>query len=289
VYFLVTENFFETLRTPILRGRGFEPQDTAESPWVAVINETMARRFWPGEDPIGKHFTVDAISGERPRKVVGIARDVPLRYIRDGRGSESVAYTLYVQQPERFQGLSSGMFGQMTFFVRSSIDPASLEAMARRAAAEVDPNRPLAAFQSLTDFVSEGMRTKGYYAFVVGVFAFMATVLAAIGVYGVMSVSVSQRTREIGIRMAMGATRRDIVAMVGAKALRLVAIGLLFGILGSMALTRLIAFQLWGVTPTDPATYIGITALLLGVSMTACLIPAHRATRVDPTVAIRTE
>jgi putative ABC transport system permease protein len=181
------------------------------------------------------------------------------------------------------------MFGQMTFFVRSSIDPASLEAMARRAAAEVDPNRPLAAFQTLTDFVSEGMRTKGYYAFVVGVFAFMATVLAAIGVYGVMSVSVSQRTREIGIRMAMGATRRDIVAMVGAKALRLVAIGLLFGILGSMALTRLIAFQLWGVTPTDPATYIGITALLLGVSMTACLIPAHRATRVDPTVAIRTE
>ena len=289
VYFLVTENFFATLRTPILRGRGFEPQDTAAASWVAVINETMARRLWPGQDPLGKHFTVDAISGERPRKVVGIVRDVPLRYIRDGARPQSVAYTLYVQQPERFQGLSSGMFGQMTFFVRSSIDPATLEATARRAAAEVDPNRPLAAFQTLTDFVSEGMRTKGYYTFVVGVFAFMATVLAAIGVYGVMSFSVSQRTREIGIRMAMGATARDIVKMVAGKALRLVAIGLLFGILGSMALTRLIAFQLWGVTPTDPATYIGVTALLLGVSMTACFIPARRATRVDPTAAIRTE
>jgi putative ABC transport system permease protein len=285
-YFMVTDNFFETMKTPLLRGRDFDPRDSRSSPWVAVINETMAHRFWPGEDPIGKHFTVDAAFGERPREVIGIVRDVALQYIRNGP-PQPVAYTLYLQQPERWEGSNANMFGQMTFFVRSNQDPSSLALAARRAVAEIDPNHPLASIQSMAQFVGDGVRTRGYYASALAAFAFMATLLAAVGVYGVMSSSVSQRTREIGIRMAMGATARDIVALVGARAFRLVAIGLISGFFGALVLTRLLEAQLWGVTSTDPATFAAVMALLTGVSLAACFIPARRAMRVDPAEALR--
>jgi predicted permease len=286
-YFLVTDNFFETMRTPIVRGRDFGPQDTAAAPWVAVINETAAKRLWPDEDPIGKRFTVDAMSGERSREVIGVVRDVPLRYVNDG-SRQAVAYTSYLQQPERYQGVNTGMFGQMTFLVRGA-DLVSLATAARAAVAEVDPARPLANIQTLSDFVEESLRTRRYYVSALSVFAFMATVLAAVGVYGVMTFSVSQRTREIGIRMAMGASKRDIIQLVGGSALRLVAIGLAFGFLGSLVLARLLAGQLWGVSSTDPATFIGVTVLLLAVAMAAWSIPARKAIRLEPTEALRTE
>ena len=288
LYFLVTDNYFPTMKTPILSGRGFNAQDTSSARWVAVINETLANRFWRGENPIGKHFTVDAISGERQREVIGVVRDVPLNYIPRGP-SEPVAYTLYLQQPERFQGLNTGMFGQMTFFIRSAGDPSSLVSAVRQAVAEVDPERPLADIETMEEFVGDGMRIRRFSVSALGVFGLMATVLAAIGVYGVMSYSVSQRTREIGIRIAMGARKHEVVALVGSQALRSIAIGLLFGLLGSLALTRLIETQLWGVRPTDPATYIGVTAFLVFVSLAACFHPARRAMRVDPTVALRME
>jgi putative ABC transport system permease protein len=288
VYFLVTENFFPTLKTPILRGRDFGSGDTASAQWVAVINEAMARRFWPGEDPIGKRFTVDAISGEQIRDVIGVVPDVPLRYIRTGP-PQAVAYTLYLQQPERYQGLNTGMFGQMTFFIRTKGDPLSLAPAARRAVAEVDPDRPISNIQTMSEFVGDGMRSMRFYVSTLSMFALMATVLAAVGVYGLMTYSVSQRTREIGIRIAMGATPRDIVTLVGGRALRLIAAGLIFGLLGSAVVTRLLKAQLWGVTPTDPATYVSVTVLLVGVSLVACIHPARRAMRVDPTVAIRTD
>jgi putative ABC transport system permease protein len=288
-YLLVTENFFATMKTPIVRGRDFDAaRDKSSEPWVAVINETLARRFWPDEDPIGKRFTVDAVFGEREREVIGVIRDVPLQYVRIGP-PQAVAYTLYRQQPEIYEGLNAGMFGQMTFFIRSAGDPMSFVSAARQAVAEVDPDRPPAEFQTLTQFVGAGLRTRRFYVSVLGMFAFMATVLAAVGVYGVMTVSVSQRTREIGIRMAMGARTRDIVAAVGGRAVRWVVIGVLFGLLGSLFLTRLIEAQLWGVTPTDPATFIGVTALLVAASAAACFIPSRRAMRVDANIALRTE
>jgi predicted permease len=285
-YFLVTDNFFETMRTPILRGRDFDTTDTRSMPWVAVINETMANRFWPGEDPIGKHFTIDAVFGERPREVIGVVRDIALRYVRNGP-QEAVAYTLYLQQPERYEGFNANMFGQMTFFIRSDQNPSSLALMAQGAVAEVDPDRPLANIRTMAESVSGSLRTFRYYVSALGVFAFMATILAAVGVYGVMSSAVSQRTREIGIRIALGATARDIVGMVGGRALRLVAIGVFWGFLGAVMLTRLLEAQLWGITPTDPATFAAVIALLIGVSFAACFVPARRAMRVDPTEALR--
>ena len=288
-YFLVTEGFFATMRTPITRGRDFDSRDTPSAPWVAVINETLASRFWPGEDPLGKRFTVDAVSGEHEREVIGVIRDVPLQYIRTPGSPQPVAYTLYRQQPDRYEGLNAGMFGEMRFLIRSDGDPMSLVTAVRQAVAEVDPDRPPAEFQTLTQFVGPGMRTRQFYVSILSVFAIMATLLAAIGIYGVMTVSVSQRTREIGIRMAVGARATNIVAAVGGQTLPWVLAGVLFGVLGSLFLTRLLDAQLWGITPTDPATFIIVTTLMVAVSAVACFIPARRAMRVDPTVALRTE
>jgi putative ABC transport system permease protein len=285
-YFLVTHNFFETMKTPVLHGRNFDARDTRSTSWVAVINETMARRFWPGQDPIGKHFMVDAAFGERPREVIGVVRDIALRYIRTGP-SQPVAYTLYLQQPERFEGFNANMFGQMTFFVRSQEDPSRLAAAARAAVSEIDPRRPISNVQTMAEFVSEGMRSRQYYASAFGVFALIATILAAISVYGVMSSAVSQRTREIGIHMAVGARAADIVKLVGGRALRLVAIGLFFGFIASLVLTRLLEAQLWGITATDLPTFTLVIALLILVSSAASFIPARRAMRIDPTEALR--
>jgi putative ABC transport system permease protein len=218
--------------------------------------------------------------------VIGVVRDVALQYIRNGT-SQPVAYTLYLQQPKRYEGFNTGAFGQMTFFIRSDQNPTHLASAVRRAVAEIDPDHPVANIRTMEEFVSSLMRTRRYDASALGVFALMATVLAAVGVYGVISSSVSQRTREIGIHIAMGAGARDIVRLVGARALRLVAMGILFGLLASLVLTRLLETQLWGVTPTDPPTFVAVIVLLAGVSLAACFIPARRAMRVDPAEALR--
>jgi putative ABC transport system permease protein len=284
----VTENFFETMKTPLLLGRDFDERDTSSAPWVAVINETMARRFWPGESPMGKHFTVDAAFGERPREVIGVVRDVALQYIRTGP-PQAVAYTYYLQQPERFEGFNANMYGQMTFFVRSRQEKTGLALAAQKAVAAVDPDRPIADIQMMTDYLGGAMRTRLYYASAFGLFALIATLLAAVGVYGVMSSSVSQRTREIGIHMAMGARTRDIISLVGRRAFLSVAVGLVAGFLASLILTQLIEPQLWGITTTDPATLAAVVALLILVSSAACFIPARRAMRVAPSEALRVD
>jgi len=286
VYYFVTDNFFKTMKTPIQRGRDFSEEDKPSTPWVAVINETMAQRFWPGEDPVGKHFTVDAAAGEKPREVIGVVRDVALQYVRSGP-PRPVAYSLYVQQSDQYDGFNGANFGFMTFLVRTHQDPANLELAARRAAAEVDSERPLANFRTMTEFVGGDIVRMRYNTTALTVFALMATLLASVGVYGVVSSSVSQRSREIGIRIAMGARTRDIIKLVSITTLALVAAGLFAGTLGALALTRLLRNQLWGIGATDPATFIAVIALLSGVSLAACLIPARRATRVNPTQVLR--
>jgi len=288
VYFLVTDNFFRTMKTPMLRGRDFDTRDLSSTPWVAVINEAMAHRFWPGEDPVGKRFTVDAAFGERPREVIGVVRDVALRSVRNGP-PQAVAYTLYLQQTDRYEGINAGMFGQMTFIVRSNEDPSILAAAARRAVAEVDPHRPLANIQTMTASVEGAMETRRYSVTALAVFALLATALAAVGVYGVTSAWVTQRAREVRVRMAVGARARDIVGLIGVRAFWPVAVGLLSGFLGSIPLTRWLDSQLWGVTSSDPATFAAVIALLIGVSVAACFIPARRALRVNPTQELRTQ
>jgi len=286
-YFLITPNFFAAMRTPLVRGRDLNDFDTASGSWVAIINETMARRFWPGEDPIGKRLTLRVVSGEQPREIVGVVRDIPLR--RTDREAGPVIYASYMQQSPAYRGPSGNMFGQMTFLLRSSGDPMSLVPAARKAVAEVDPDRAITRIQTMEQYWGSGMRDKRYLVLVLGIFAFVATTLATIGIYGVMAYSVAQRTGEIGIRMALGASSHKILALIGGRAAILISSGVVLGLAGSLGLSRLIASQLWGIQPTDPKTFIGVSFMLIAVALMACFIPARRAIRVDPTEALRSE
>jgi putative ABC transport system permease protein len=287
VYFLVTPTFFATMKTPLMRGREFDARDTASAPWVAVVNETAARLFWPGEDPLGKRFMLDVVSGERLRSVVGVVPNIPLRTA--STEDNAVIYVSYLQQPDTYRGTLGNMFGQMTFLIRATGDPSELVSPARAAVAEIDSDRPIADIQASTQYIAGSVRDRGYYALLIGVFGFTATLLAVIGVYGVMAYSVAQRTREIGIRIALGANVGDVLYLVGKRSLFLIASGLALGLAGSIGLTRLISSQLWGVTPTDPMTFAGVTVILMLAALLACLIPARRAIRVNPTDALRSQ
>ena len=287
VYFLITPNFFTTMKARVVRGRDLNDFDTAASSWVAIINESMARRFWPGEDPIGKRLTLGVVSGERPREIVGVVADIPVR--RDRAESQPVIYTSYLQQSPDYRGPIANMFGQMTFLLRTPGDPLSLVPAARSAVADVDPDHAITRIQMMEQYWGGGLRDKRILASVLGAFAFVATVLAAIGIYGVMAYSVAQRTREIGIRMALGAGPRKVLMLIGSRAVILISVGMAIGLAGSIALSRVIASQLWGIEPTDPATFTGVSLLLVAVALVASFVPARRAICVDPTEALRTE
>jgi hypothetical protein len=160
-YFLITPNFFTTMKTPFVGGRDIDDRDTPSSPWVAIINEAAARRFWPGEDPIGKRLTLDVASGEQPREVVGVVRDVPLRYTV--AEAEPVIYTSYLQHADRYRGPFANMFGQMIFMIRTSGDRLGLVTMARKAVAEVEPDRPLADVKLMEQALGGPVRERGYF------------------------------------------------------------------------------------------------------------------------------
>ena len=285
-YFLVTPNFFRTMRTDFVRGRDVNDGDTAARPWVAIVNESAARRFWPGEDPIGRRLTIDVVPDERPREVIGVVRDIPTRH--GEIEPQPVIYTSYLQQPSRYGGAFGTMFGQMTFVVRHATDPLSLVPAVRSAVAAIE-SRPIANVMTAEQRRAFGTDRLRYNLFLFGVLACTAALLAAVGIYGLLAYSVNQRTREIGIRKALGASPRAIVLFIASYVLALVSSGLVLGIAGALGLTRLIASQLWGVTPTDPSTYAVVSLLLLAIALAACLGPMRRAIAVDPTVALRTE
>ncbi len=286
-YFLVTPNFFATMKAPWSAGRDFDARDVVSAPWVAVVNETMARTFWPGENAIGKRFRLDTVPEEQPREVVGVVRDIPLSQAQSE--PRPVIYASYLQQPSRYRGPWANMFGEMTFVLRSAGGAMELVPATRAAIREVDPKRPVTAMTPIAFDLELGLRRRRPFAMVFGSFAAVATLLAAIGVYGVMAYSVAQHTREIGIRRALGATWRHVVGMVGRQAIVVVGAGVTAGLVGALLLTRLIETQLWGVTPTDPATFSAVSLLLALVALLACVAPLRRAVRVDPTIALRCE
>jgi len=283
----VTPGFFSTVKAQLLRGRDFTEHDTDSAPWVTIINQTMAQRFWPNQNPIGKHVTLDLAPEERPREVIGVVRDIKA-YIWRNKPLPAM-YSPHVQRPLRYPGPPWSVSRlHMSFLVRSSGDPKSMIGALRRAVSEIDPNQPL-ELKTMEQKLGEDFQASHYYAVLLGIFASVATALALVGIYGVMAYSVAQRTREIGIRMALGAEGGDVLKMVLRHSLLLIGIGLVAGLGGSFALTRLIASQLWGITATDPATLVGVSLLLVLVALTATLIPARRATKVDPLVALRSE
>jgi putative ABC transport system permease protein len=286
-YFSVTPNFFSTMKIPIQRGRDFTAQDTAAGALVMIINQTMARRYFPGEDPIGKRITLDFVPDEQAREIIGITGDT-----RSSRMQKEPVPTMYVphlQQTARWLGPQWNDRAGMAFVLRTSGDPMALVETVKRAVAEIDLVRPATNFRTVDQYLSQQTQYLRLYILLLGIFGGIAAVLAAIGIYGIMAYSVAERTREIGIRMALGAGSSHVLRMVIRHTLLLVSIGLATGLAGSFALTRLIKSGLYGVTATDPATYAGISLLLIVVALAACLVPTLRAVRVDPTVALRYE
>jgi putative ABC transport system permease protein len=286
-YFSVTPNYFATMKIPILRGRDITAQDTAASPLVIIINQAFARRFFANDDPIGKRVTLDFVPDERPREIIAVVGDT--RSSRMQQEPSPTVYVPHVQQPTRWPGPQFADRAGMYFLLRTAGDPLKLVESVKRAVAEVDPSRPAANLRTVEQNLSQQTQFLRLYILLLGIFGGIAAVLAAIGIYGVMAYSVAERTREIGIRMALGAGSGDVVKMILRHALLIVLIGLVAGLAGSFALTRVIKSALYGVTATDPATYVGISTLLLLVAIVACLIPTRRAVAVHPTIALRYE
>jgi putative ABC transport system permease protein len=286
-YFSVTPNYFATMKIPILRGRDITAQDTAASPLVIVINQTFARRFFANDDPIGKRMTLDFVPDERPREIVAVVGDT--RSSRMQQEPSPTVYVPHVQQTARWPGPQFADRAGMYFLLRTPGDPLTLVESVKRAVAEVDPSRPAANFRTVEQNLSQQTQFLRLYILLLGVFGGIAAVLAAIGIYGVMAYAVTQRTREIGIRMALGAAAHEVIALVGRRTILVVVLGLVTGLAGALAATQLIQAQLWDVTPTDPTTFALVSLLFAVVALVAAFFPMRRAVSVDPTIALRCE
>jgi putative ABC transport system permease protein len=276
-YYAVTPDYFKAMGIPLRRGRFFTPQDAATAPRVAIINESMAAKYFPNEDPLGKRINVPN-GPETWREIVGIVGDVK-HYRLDGEPTVQT-YEPFAQSP----------FDVMTFVVRTTGPaPGGLPASIRTAITAIDPAQPVASIRPLRALLDGSVSRQRFAMFLFAVFSGVALLLAAIGIYGVMAYSVTQRTNEIGIRMALGAQRGDVLRLVLVQGGRLIVLGLAVGLVGAALLTRFIASMLFGISAHDPLTFAAIALLIAGVAGLACLIPAARATKVDPIIALRAE
>jgi predicted permease len=278
IYNRVDEPYFDTMRVPLLRGRVFRENDNDKAPLVAIVNQAMAQQFWPNQDPIGKRFSLKSTTGPFV-EIVGLAADG--KYIFIG----------WDKRPYFFVPLAQNFSAYRTLQVRSSLPPESMIAQMQNEVRALDPNMPVSDAQTMRQSLAGG---NGYFIFQVGAIlaaamGFLGLTLAVVGVYGVVSFAASQRTHEIGIRMALGAGRRDILRLVLQQGLALVIAGVLSGAVLAWALTRSMATILVGVSPTDALTYLTATLLLAGVGFWACYAPARRAMQLDPMVALRYE
>jgi predicted permease len=266
------EEYFETIGIPLVRGRDFGRADTPDAPQVVIVNETMARRFWPDQDAVGQRFR---FSGqEQVTQVVGIARDSKYNFIGED------------PQPYIYQPLRQIPQSAVTVLLRSSNPAAALGAV-RSAVQQMETTMPLTGVFTMAAIFDQGLWAARLGATLLGLFGLLALALAAVGVYGVMAYAVSQRTREIGVRMALGASVTGVQWQVLRQGLVLTGAGVMLGVACGVALGRLIVGLLYGVSPYDPVTLTAIPALLLLVSALAIYIPARRASRVDPVIALR--
>ena len=275
VYFNTSQNYFATMGIPLLRGRDFSGSDNASAPPVAVINQTMAQRFWPNENAIGKRLTL--VRQKSTVEIIGVVGDIE----RYGLG-ENV-------QPEIYFPYSQQARWATFFVVRTSAAAGNFRESLQSRLANIDSEIRLSRTSSMDDLIMSSLKRPRFNLVLVAIFATTALLLAAVGIYGVMSYLVEQQTREIGIRSALGAKRSHIFKLVIGRGVAMAFIGIVIGLIASFALTRFLVGLLYGVTAVDPVTFMSISILLLVVSILACYIPARRATKVDPLIALRYE
>jgi putative ABC transport system permease protein len=278
----ISPDYFRALGIPLLRGRTFDERDTAESPGVLVISEGLARRLWPDQEALGKRINI-GFSGETWREVVGVVGDVKQQEI--GERSSAAVYQPYLQVLDSRRW----MLGDLTFVIRTAGQPQSFAGDFRSELQAVDKQLPLYDLAPMEKVIAQKVADPRFYMLLLGSFSALALILAAAGIYGVISYAVTQRTHEIGIRMALGANVGDVLKLVIGQGMKLVLAGLAIGLGGALALTRVLAGFLYQVSVTDPGTFALLSVLLMMVSLLACYLPARRATRVDPMVALRYE
>lgn len=278
----VSPDHFRLLQIPLLQGRYFAEQDVATSEPVAIVSEALARRFWPNGNPIGKYLTQaprDSKSAPRPRQIVGVVATV--QHLGRTEPSDQEVYA-----PESQSG---GPLGELDLLIRTDPGHPEVGAAVRREILAMDPEVVIRGMTSLDEEIGDFFAPQRFMLFCVGGFAVVALVLACLGVYGTTAYAVSRRTREIGIRMALGARSADVMSAILRQGLKLTGIGLLLGLGGALAATRIIRSFLYEVSPTDPLTFACVALLLAGVALLACYLPARRAARTDPMVALRYE
>lgn len=274
----VDSSYFDTLRIPLLLGRAFTDADGETSQRVAIVNETMAKRFWPGANPIGKRFSLTSDAGPFV-EIVGVAHNGKYRVLAED------------PQPYFYLPLAQSFRPQLVLQIRSALPSESLAPMVQRAILALDANAPIEEIQTMKESLGGAL---GYFIFRLGAslasaMGLLGLLLAVVGVYGVVSYAATQRTQELGIRMALGASPRQILALLLKQGAQLVAAGLLFGLAGAWALSRAMSHMLVGVSPNDPLTYFSVSILLSGITLLACWLPARRAASVDPIFALRYE
>jgi putative ABC transport system permease protein len=293
VYRIVMPGYFETMQLPILKGRAVTYTDTATTPGVVVINKRAAERFWPGENPIGKRLQLPG-GGEAARPnwltVIGVSGDARLDDMVSAPYPEM--YLAALQTPE-FMGEASGGIGAhmsyLTVVVRTDRAPANLIPQVRHVVESFDRALPVSQIQAMDEVIAIATARPRFEMWLLACFGGVAMILAAVGIYGVMNYAVSQRTREIGIRMSLGAGRGEILQMVFSQGMKQATVGILAGIAAAMLLSRLMVQMLFGVQPTDPFTFVGAAVLLACTALAAIAIPARRAVRIQPVIALRSE
>jgi len=276
---VATPDYFRAMGIPLLRGRGFTDEDRAGAPPVLLISQETARRYWPNEDPIGQRLLTGWGAGDERfgGTIIGIVGDVRQFNLADGPTPH--IYGAFAQRP----------LDELSVIMRSTSAPATVLAAAREVVRDLDAQLPVYEARPLDDLVRESIAERRFYALLLAMFAGLALVLAAVGIYGVIGYSVQQRRRELGIRIALGATRERVVGMVMRQGMALTLIGAMVGLAGAAALTRVLSGQLFGVSATDPLTFLAVPAILIMVALVACVVPAKRALAVDPASVIRSE
>ncbi|HXN54111.1 MAG TPA: ABC transporter permease [Candidatus Acidoferrum sp.] len=275
---IINSDYLRTMQIPLLRGREFSARDSAAAPKAMIINQTMANTFWPGQDPVGARVTMLDWGPPLTGEIVGVVGDVKPNGPQEPVGS--MIYWPYPQFPSLFNYL----------VVRSAAnDPLNLIAGIKAQVRAVNPEQPVSQIRTMEQVLGESLAQRRFSLTLIGIFAGLSVLLAAIGVAGVMAFLVAQRTQEMGIRMALGAQRSDVFGLVLRQGMRMTSLGLLIGLAGAFGLTRLLSGMLYGVKPGDPLTFALVSAFLIGVALLACWLPARSATRVDPIIALRYE